>query len=398
MTANEKLTRYEALLVQRYFDGECDDQQSREARLLLKESAGARLYLTVLETLQAAVHQAEDYAWENADAASPAEVLQMVEASADLEEVSLEALAPVLERYHDGEVDPAEAAVVETLMERREDVATYLKELQELSLGVREVEQKIEDVDFDGFWEGISEQIDEFENQQTAPLPAASGPFDPFQHRQLLYRYHDGEATETERRRVEAWLESQDEQVEATLSALEEVAVGVEAALDEAVDQTEVDDIWEGVEQQLDAIDAERAAENVVSLNERDDDERSQVWGKPMLAVAAAVALLATGALFGSHLLGIGSQPVETETVVIFDSVESAPGSSVMIHSPEFADHDVNGTIDYEAAANEGVEPTIRAEDDEADPTVLWVIDDDDDDDDDERSPEDQTDELPGPI
>lgn len=400
MTSNDKLTRDQALLLQRYFDNECSDGDRERARRLLDSCEVAGTYLDALRTLHAAVQGAEQQAWQRADVASPDQLTDLVEDAPALQKLELEALAPILERYHDGEIDPTESAVVEALIEQREDVAEYLLELQRIGDGIRSVGEIDDDeLDFDGFWEGIEEKIDEFENQETKPLPVAVGPYDPFQHQQILYRYHDGEATRQERQHVETWLEAGEPEVEATLEALAEVQTGVQAAVDHAVDQQDPDQLWDDISGQLDAIDAEHAADNVVSLQDRDDEPVATGWTKPMIAVAAAVALLTSGALLGPLLINGNSQP--TETVVIFDSIESAPGSSVFVHSPAFADHQVDDGVHFHDTTidNNGIEPAIQSEDDEADPTVLWVIeDDDDDDDDDERSPEEETEELPGPI
>lgn len=402
---SKTLTKQQALLIQRYVDGECDDDQRREARQLIEESSAARVYRSALESLGEAVRAAERQAWEEADVASSDEVVQLAESSEEYTEMGLEDLAPVLERYHDDEIDPWEAAIVEGLIEQREDVAEYLAELRRLGDGVRQATD-VDDVDFDDFWEGVAAGIDEFEDADgdDSASPVAVEDFDPDEHARLLQRYHDGEATAEERRRVEAWLEAGNRQVHDRLEALDEVRHGVEAAVDEAVDSLDEDRLSDRVDEGLDTVDAEREADNVVGIDPRrdvEDDSSGAGWTRPFMAVAAAVALLATGALLGPQLFD--QQPSEqADPVVIFEDVEPAPGSSFVIDSPEFADHDSQGDVDYEAAVrDEPVEPTIEAEDDEAEPTVLWVIDDEDDENDEDEDDEDEdeeTDELPGPI
>lgn len=395
---SKRLTRSEALLVQRYVDGECDDEQRMDAEELLDDSKPARIYASALESLGDAVRIAEEEAWERASLASSQEVMELIEQSADFSDAPLEELAPMLERFHDGEVADVEAAVVAALVDERADVADYLAELDRLGDGIRSAAD-VEDVDFDGFWEGIEAGIDAVDEEKRDDESATAAPvaveaFDPDEHRRVLYRYHDGEATPGERRRVEAWLESGDERVDAILGALAEVHVGVNAGIELAVGEADLDDIRRGVDDRLDALDAERAADNVVALGDR--SQTPATWKKPVAAVAAAVALLAIGAWIGPQVF---DQPgeVETETVVIFDTIESAPGSSVMVHSPQLADHDISGDNGLTPNAGEdAIQPAIKSEDDEADPTILWVVDDDNgEDDDDDTEPED---EWPDPI
>ncbi len=400
---SKTLKKKEALLLQRHVDDELDDGEADAAAALLERSAAARVYVSALKSLHEAVRVAEKMAWKGASLPPPETWVELAETSSDLAETPLDDLAPMLERFHDGEVDEAEAAVVAALVDERDDVAGYLSELDRLAAGIRKA-GVADEVDFDGFWDGIREGIDHIDDEKSTPV--AIDPFDPEEHRLLLYRFHDDEVTAEERRRVEAWIEANDEGVDSLLGALAEVHLGVNIGIEIAREQADLDGIWTGVCDELDTIDAEQAADNVVAF---DDPPRSAspnptpVWNKPILAVAAAVILLATGALMGPQLLQQDEEVVETRTVVIFDNIESAPGSSVFLHTPELADHEV----EHGLASGRNGQPMIRAEDDYADPTVLWLIDEeedeededsDEDEDEEDEEPEEETEELPGPI
>jgi len=404
----EKLRREQIELLQRYFDGECEADERRRVRDLLEASPSAKIYLASLKSMRKAVQMAEEEAWSRASLADPEELARRAGA-ADWVDAPLEELAPLLERHYDGETDAAEAACVEELAAGRDDVADYLAQLEQIGDGIRQASD-VGDVDFDGFWEGIEAGIDELESG-TGDGDAAKvvESFDPKRHRRLVYRYHDGEVTDRERRRVEAWIDSGNAAVGAILETLDDIGGGVRCATEAMTEGLDDGEIYDGIGEQLDAIDAQRAADNVVAISrEQDASEAAEAqppaaantnWQKVVAVGVAAMALVAIGAIAGPQIFDQPG-PVETETVVIFDSIESAPGSSVMLHSPELADHSSEEAIDLESDIGAGgIEPSIRSEDDEAEPTILWVVDDDDDDDDDDEDrPEDDADELPRPI
>lgn len=391
---SKTLTKQEALLLQRHIDAELTEGEGELVEALLERSAPARVYVAALKSLHEAVRIAEKMAWKGASLPPPETWVELAEASSDLAETALDDLAPMLERFHDGEVDETEAAVVAALVDEREDVAGYLSELDRLTDGIRNV-GVADEVDFDGFWEGVREGIDEIDEQSA---PVSIDPFDSEEHKLLLYRYHDDEVTADERRRVDAWIESKDQQVDSFLGALAEVHLGVNVGIEVAREQADLDEIWTGVCDDLDAIDAERAADNVVAFDSPPAPSTpaapAQPWNKPILAVAAAVLLLVTGALMGPQLLHQDEEIIETQTVVIFDNIESAPGSSVFLHSPELAGHE----MEHGFGADRTGQPRIQAEDDYADPTVLWIIDDEEDSEEDDEDSEEETEELPGPI
>ncbi len=390
---SKRLTKDDALLLQRHVDGEWRDGEREAAQALLERSQPARIYVSALESLGEAVRAAEEQAWQSAALKSPQSWVELAEASSDLSDTALDDLAPMLERFHDGEVDHTEAAVVAALIDERDDVAQYLSELERIAAGIQQA-GSAKDVDFDGFWEGIAEAIDDGDSARKGS-PVGLTSFDADEHRELLYRYHDGETSAEEQRQVEAWIDADEPEVDQFLGALAEVHLGVSAGIEVATKDADLDQIWDGLGEHLDAIDAERAADNVVSFESspkrKPASNSGPDWVKPLFAAAAAVALLTTGALIGPQLFQ-DDEPVETQTLVIFDSIESAPGSSVFLHAPQLADHEIENGMGHQ------MEHGIRAEDDDADPTVLWLIEDDDDSDDDDDESEEPTDELPGPI
>ncbi len=399
----EKMKRKEALLLQRYVDGEARGEALGEAKALLEELPAARVYVSVLESLAEGVRAAEAEVWERAELESPETWARLAHESQELVDETLDELAPLLERFHDGEVGATERAVVLGLIDERDDVAAYLEELQSLSQGVQHLEVG-EEVDFDGFWEGIAAEIGadegaEINGRDSDANIAAVEAFEPRIHTEMVQRYHDGEVDAAEKRQVEAWLESGHSQVVDCLEGLHEVEQSVQVAIEEMLEEAPPEGVWEGVEEVINA----EASGKVVDLRKRDEAKKDRaveakkakksLFERPIFAVAAAVALVTAGALIGPLILGGQAEEIQTERIVIFDSIESAPGSSVMVRSPQLADHGIDSDVEIQTAQEFGVsQPAIQAEDDEAPPTVLWLMDDEDEDDDEE------SDELPGPI
>lgn len=394
---SKRLTRKQALILQRYADDEVSDAEREEAQALLEESAAARVYVSALEELTEAVRWAEEKVWEDADLGSAATWAKLAQRSSEFSEASLDDLAPLLERFYDGEADAAEAAVVASLVDERDDVAQYLAELEGLGECVRSAAVD-DEVDFDGFFDAIADDLDAIDDErQTAPV--AVEPFDLRRDLRLLHRYHDGEVTAEQRRRVQAWIDADDPQVDAALGALAEIHLGVEAAVEVACEKADFEAMDADIGDGLDAADAERAADNVVSLADSAESSTSAAptpfWTKPIVAAAAAVALLVSGALIGPQLVEQDDEPVERNTVVIFDDIQHAPGSSVFLHAPQLADHEMAPGAEFDF---QYVESDTSVEGGGEEPTVLWLIDDEEEPDDDDTDPEDETEELPGPI
>ncbi len=363
------LTTEEAWLLQRYVDDEASGEEHRRAEALLKELPAARVYVTAIEELAVATRAAAEAAWEGAHPPSAQDVVELARQWAGWAQAPLEEIAPLLERFHDGEVDPAEGAAVVALLEEREDVADYLAELDGLAAGIRVHEEAIAEADFSGFFDGIAAAIDAEEGEEAEVLPM--DPFDAEEHLLLLHRFHDGECSAEECRRVQRWIDGGDSTVETLLGVMAELQVGVNAGIEMAQEEADFADLWSGMEGRLDEIDAEKAAPNVVSLPDRAAQTPGRsLFHQPVFALVATVVLILMGSYLGSQILQ-QETVVETRTVVIFDSVEYAPGSSVMIHNPQLASHEA----------------------DEDDIPILWVLDDDDDDDWDD---EDDFDDLPG--
>ena len=331
---SKTLTYEEALLLQRYLDGEAQEGEVEKAEELVSTSAAARIYLEALRELGEGVRAAAKEAWRRAPRVRGEEILERALSWAGWASAPLEELAPMLERFHDGEVDGAEGAVIAGLLEEREDVGEYLAELEGLSRSIRELSAPKEEIDFGGLWAGIAEAIGEEE----ATLVGLD-PFDLEEEGLLVQRFHDGEVSADEARRVQNWIDGNEPLVEGMLGALAELHVGVNAGVELAQERAELDQIWAGIEGRLDEIDAEKQAGNVVALGpRREAREARRPGGTTYLALAAMVLVVIFAGLFLQQVQG-PERIVETRTVVIFDSVEYAPGSSVMIHTPELASH-----------------------------------------------------------
>ncbi|RDV36188.1 hypothetical protein DV096_20315 [Bradymonadaceae bacterium TMQ3] len=358
----ENLTYEQALRLQRYVDRELPDEERAAIDEVLAMRPGWQIYVAALQELKLAVEMAAEAAWERAPTVDAATIARLAQAASELSESSLDELAPMLERFHDGEVDEAEAAVIAALLESRDDVADYLAELDAMGQGIRGSDLSA-GADFGDFWQKIEAGIDPTASEErNAPAQPLNHParFDADEHRVLLYRYHDNEVSAEERTLVERWIASGEPQVDATLGALAELHVGLNAGVELAQDTADFADLWEGVAAGIDRADAEEAAGNVVSLQDRKSDKAAaprSIVHSPIFALAAAVALLVCGAIVSQTFMQ-QEKIVETRTVVIFDSVEYAPGSSVMIHTPQLTG------LSAEEAAEEV--------------PILWVMEDED--------------------
>ncbi len=391
--APQGLSKTEGLLLQRYYDAELSAAESVQAEQLLERSASARVFLRALEELTEAARVAGEVAWERVrtEVASPDVIVQLAEDADDLAQAPLEDLAPLLERFHDGEADYTEMAFVSALLDEREDAAEYLAELDHLQQGLRAAgEQLTAGVDFDGMWDRIEAQIgEEAGDQAGVQADGADGQdapdFDRAEHLILLQRFFDDEVTAEEAATVEQWLAEGDEEVAAYLEVLSEIQLGACAAVETACERAPLRDIWTGVSEAIDEQDASSAG--VVSLEaERSrrgagGASRREAGGQPppsgsdswfseyrqaiVGALAAAVVLAGMVGLFKDAIFGPSERVVVEKRVVVVEQVEYSPGSSVMIDSP----------MKQASMQNDGDDSDDS--DDSDDPTVIWLFDSD---------------------
>ncbi|QDG51239.1 hypothetical protein FIV42_10955 [Persicimonas caeni] len=369
--APQGLSREQCLLLQRHYDGELSAAESVQAKQLLERSASARVYVRALEELTHSVRAASELAWEDAESAMPAPTVltELAVSAGDPTQAPLEELAPLLERFHDGEADEAEMAFVTALLDEREDAVDYLAGLDEIGHGLRVAgEELAEDVDFDGFWDGIAAQIGA-DTSGAGTAGADSAPtdevaFEREAHLVLLQRYVDDEVSCEEAARVERWLDEGNAEVKAHLDVLAELHLGVNVAIETACEEADLRGIWTGVEAAIaeDAADAE-----VVSLDSARADRRSGSRGTSSTSwfseyrqaivggLAAAVVLAGLVGLFKDQIFGPQERVIVEKRVVVVEQVEYSPGSSVMIDSP----------MKQASAESDG----------EEDPTVIWLFD-----------------------
>ena len=388
---SQKLTYPQRLMLHRFYDGELGPEERARAEALCAGSEAARRYVAYLEEVGHVVSAAEAYAWERAEAPTAQRVAEQAHAQGPkLDELELAELVGLLERYHDDEVDEAERAVVEELMEAREDVAAYMLGLQSARQGlVATQEQALEGVDFGGFWDEIAARLPEQADAPSAsPRKVVEFPVQPSRrpttterpafttenHQVLLYRYHDGEVDEDERAQVKAWAEI-DESVAATIGALEELNLSTRVAMEQAQERVELHDIWAGVQAEL----AGELSGRVISLEgKRADDEvaassSAQSYRREMfVALAAAICTMIGVGLLGDRIWG-NQQVVVEKRVVIVDSVEYGDGASVMVTGPM-----QRASLKKSSGAQADDGDQIAAEGDgevEQTPTVIWLID-----------------------
>lgn len=351
------LTIEEREALQRFYDGEATDDQARLAETLLNESMAARVFMQALEEITYAIGEAEEHAWTSSDAPAVQRVVDIATQAATLATRPLEELAPMLERFFDGEVVPEEMAAISAIIEQRDDVTDYLAALSEIRSSVRASHDSVaEEVSFDGFWQSVEQRID-----------AEDATFDPDEHRVLLYRYHDEEVTADERARVETWLGADQADVASTLAALAELRLAATVAAEQAQERVDFANFWHGVEDELDQA-VEAQGENVVSLG-RERRERKGFLSDSrqgfFVAVAAMLCVAFVAGLFKQELFGSGERVIVEKTVVIVDSVEYQPGSSVMVKSP------------MQPVSMTSMESAESDDADTAEPTVIWLIEDD---------------------
>ena len=379
-------TRQTQALLQRLHDGELEGAHRAEADALAKTPEGAAL-LGALEEISEAVRVTERVIWEAAEAPDAGVVAATAWEAEDA--LELADLAPLLERFHDGEAGEEEAELVLALIEEREDVVAYLSSLDEIGESLRVVGDEIgEPVVFDGFFAGVmarlqeegaagaveeAEEEEEAEAAEVITFPGATTrerpAFNTEDHRVLLYRAHDGVASAEELRQVAAWREL-DEEVAATLDALEELRLACVVSVEMAQERADLSHLWPNVRDAL----AGELDGKVVPLAPRRDDAAAEVTPAPwwqtqrqgLIAIAAAV-LAVMGFIAYDQTRG-PQQIIERKTVVIVDSVESAPNASVMVSAP-MPEGDALAPMTTTG-------PSISSPDRPAEePTIIWLID-----------------------
>ncbi len=351
------LTTRQRDLLQRWFDGELAEDRVPEAEALIEESQAAADYVASLESMQRITRGLADEVRGGPGWSAEETVSKALDAPPAADE-PLRELAPLLERYHDGEVVEAEAALVRRLRRRRDDVADYLKGLEQLGDAVRGADEASRDgIDFDAQVHAVLEAVD-----------SQPPTFDADEHAEWLHRYADDELDAERRQIVEGWVDEGHPEVTDALKTLDALGQTTRAAFDQAGGHNI--ELWDAV---ADAIDDEEEESGGSAEVFRLDDYRQGIAG----AVAAALVLITVGALFGDRLFPWGERVVEKKTVVIVDSVEHSEGSSVLIDSPM-----------QEAGASESADDPKKATkkaDDEASedkPTVIWLLDSDENKDD----------------
>lgn len=375
MTA-QGLSTTQCFLLQRFFDEELSAAECVQAQQLLERSAAARVFVAALGELRLGVQASDELVWQRAKGQmiGAARLAELAAEAGDMLDSPLEELGGLLQRLHDEEADPAEVAWARALLAERPDAAAYLAGLDELGQGLRAAQAEIcRDVDFDGFWDTISAAInaDSAPSASRASSHAEAIEFDAAQHHMLLHRFVDAETDARETAQVQAWIDRDEPQVCGYLEALEEIKLGVNVAADVACERAPLEAIWGAVS---DAIDADASSAAPVSSLQAERDKRrgglrgwagqyrQAIWG----AAAAAVILLGLAGLFKDQLQAPGERVIVEKTIekhiVIVDSVEYSPGSSVMIDSPMTR-------VNMNSENNSEVEPT-----------VIWLFDSDDSD------------------
>mgnify|MGYP000141423488 CR=1 FL=1 len=382
--SESRLTQSEKQLLERYYDDALSKDARQRAEVLLAGSEVAREYVSSLKELTYAAGQAEEQLWEDARAqglwSADAVILET-----DPGQASLFELESMLLRYHDDEVTEEEAAEVEQLRAAREDVADYLGGLSELGLGVSAATAEVTDaVDFGAFWSGLEGRLDELDGDggaEVVEFPRATKErpaFDLGDHQVLLYRYHDDEVTEEERAQVEAWAEI-DDSVASTLAALSELRFATQASMELAEEHIEPGLLWSRISEHLGEEESsnvrdfahykeskEQASEHVEVVTSH--GHRREIF----IALAAMLCTVFGVALFKDSLFP-GEKVIVEKTVVIVDSLEYGDGTSVMVTGPmQSASMEV--VTDSNAPAVEKGDD-VQSEDEEATPTVIWLID-----------------------
>lgn len=393
------LTYEQRLLLQRLHDQDAtlSPAQQAQAQALLAEHELARQFVEALAEVNTATNAAAQEAWDKAPARTFEQLASMAMEATAPELQPLEALMPYLERVHDGEVDEAELALFELLLESRPDVADYMAALDETHHGVLAGQQEVlERADFSNFWASLDAKLDQQAPQAAKPQAqivsfpkqpqtAERPQFDLKEHQLMLARYFDGQATEQEANQVQAWLEI-DPVAAQTLEVFGELSLAVQGAVDELCERTPLEHIWSGVEAAL-GSELDAAPGKVVSLaharqareqqaeqaaDQAAASDKNSVWAKLprrelFAAVAAALLTVAGLGAFGDKIFKASPVVVE-RTVVIVDSVEYSSGSSGMVVQPASLE------LEPKPAAQPSIESNAQ---ESGEPTIIWLLDDD---------------------
>lgn len=383
--ADEELTDRQRARLQRWFDGELDEPTRTEVEKFVETAPAAREYLERLREVRDATAAAHDSLLSSSAPLPPAEeIVAAARRAPDAEERPLEDLAPLIERYYDGETVDGETRDVEQLLEQREDAADYLAALRDIGDSVREAQRQARSgIDFDAFRDDLQQRLE-------VDVPNV----------ELLHRYIDGEVSEEESDRAEQWLD-RDERAAEAVDALEQLGEATRMAEREVQSRSDLENFWSGVENRLDELEESTAdpSGEVVSPDRtrsreqaRQTDDETPDTGdartgtvvelfseyRPHLAgaAAAAVLLVAIAALLRPGVFQTERVVVkEKKTVVIVDSVEQRSGSSVV----------VDGPMRRVSAQSDGEPPESKSEDstgetsggDSEKPTVIWLLDSD---------------------
>lgn len=352
---NERLSAEERVLLERYHDEDLSEFEARRAEKLIESNEVAAEYNAALREVGDAARIAEEEAWTQSDAPSAAAVVEFAVNAPDAEDAPIEELAPLLERFFDGETTDEEAEWVAALIDDRDEVAEYLMGLESLQAGVRVSSEAITaDVDFGGFWDSVASKLD-------AEAPADE-PFEFADNAMLLQRFHDGEVDDAEIARVHAWLDAEEPEVLDTIDALGELKLAVNAGIEHAQEGVDFGSIWEAVEDAMDEDLENEGGGKVVAFGKRKrarDQTRSGYSQLVVGAVAALFLVAFVGGIFSEQIFAPGQVRVVEKTIVIVDSVEYAPGSSVMINSPV---QEASATVSSQGS-------------DTQEPTVIWLLD-----------------------
>ena len=255
---HEELTYSQRELLHRWHDGELEGAEERRAEELVDSSQAARSYVESLEGIGAFARAAIDEAHPARSKRPTAEsIVEAAEGAPPMADEPLADLAPLLERYNDGEVTEAERTAVDALRTEREDVDDYLGRLDWLGGAVRAADREIgESTDMGQMWEGVAARLDAGEAD-------AAPDFEPARDAELIHRYADEEVDEAERRKVEGWLEDSSSEAAQMFEAIGQLGDATRLAFEEARADVDMDTLWEGVSERLD----QQEADNVVQLD-----------------------------------------------------------------------------------------------------------------------------------
>ncbi len=392
--ASDALTDDQRELLMRWFDGELEADQAERARQLVDDRRVARDFVEALEQVRAATTAAVDQARPaRAELSATETIVEHARQAPPAEALSLERLAPLLERYHDGEVTEPERRSVERLADRRDDVAEYLDGLRSLGEAARAAhEAAAGSTDPDALRSEIDPELAHADHPDDPPA------YEPNRDRELLHRYVDGELSDRRRRLVETWLRDEGGEAARTVEALEQLGDAVRHADAHATDKADLGSIRAAVDRRIDGLASEEDGPDegaeVVSLqtSRRDgghtDGPREETAAEPtdrpsadrgtagwfpdyrqglIGAAAAALLAVAAGVAFGPDLFDDEQVVVkEKKTVVIVDSVQYSDGSSVVVDSPM-------QKVSASGDDNAGSEGAAGSEEDDS--TVIWLLD-----------------------